>query len=356
MKSRLLYADILRVSAVAAVVFLHAAAPSEYQFNSITHSWWWVANVFDSSSRWAVPVFIMLSGMLLLDVSKTESASSFFRKRVNKVVVPFLVWSVVYSLWKVTKNGLLSHGQIQYSVIGFFVDLLRGNVYYHLGFFYYLIGLYLVTPILRVYIRNASNRNILYFLLLWVFATPLYGIIARFFHIGIAIQLPLATGFVGYFVLGHFLNSSDIRLKWRRLIYIVGIFSLLVTAYGTYFLTSSKGGTLDEYFHEYLTANVIGLSVAVFLVFKHIKWPRWISDESAASFSWRRFIVTLSGASLGVFVIHPIILEVLFDSHINYMLIHPLLGIPITAMATLIVSFAVVRIMQELPIVRRIVP
>ncbi|MRS04284.1 hypothetical protein EG832_13865, partial [bacterium] len=210
MKSRLLYADMLRISAVIAVVFLHVASASIMsQFNSITRSWWWVANAFDSSSRWAVPVFIMLSGMLLLDVSKTQSASSFFRKRLNKVVVPFLVWSVVYSLWKVMKNGLLSHGQVQYSVIGFFADLLSGNVYYHLGFFYYLIGLYLVTPILRVYIRNASNRNILYFLLLWVVATPLYGIMARFFHIGVAIQIPCATGFAGYFVLGHFLNSAD---------------------------------------------------------------------------------------------------------------------------------------------------
>ena len=72
LRGRYLYADILRVSAIVGVVFLHVAAQIIYQFNTVGRGWWWTANVIDSCTRWAVPIFIMLSGMLLLDPSKAN--------------------------------------------------------------------------------------------------------------------------------------------------------------------------------------------------------------------------------------------------------------------------------------------
>lgn len=102
MRNRSVYADILRVGALIGVVFLHSAAPPMYLFNSIDPSWWWIANIIDAGTRWSVPIFLMLSGMLLLDTKYDEPMSLFFKKRFNKVILPFLVWSVIYSFWTAT--------------------------------------------------------------------------------------------------------------------------------------------------------------------------------------------------------------------------------------------------------------
>ncbi len=335
-----------------AVVFLHVAAPPMYQFNSITRSWWWIADVVDSSVRWAVPIFLMLSGMLLLDTKRDESVKLFFTKRINKVFIPLLVWSILYSFWKL-RYGLIFHGEFLYSIPGFIRDFLTGNVYYHLGFFYYLIGLYLITPILRVYVKNASDSSLKYFLILWLIASPLYSLMGKFFNLNIAIQLQFATGFVGYFVLGYFLSIADVDIKWRRFLYVLAGLGLMIAVFGTYVLTKKKDGVLDVYFYDYLTANIIVISASIFLFFRYAKWPKKLSENTSFL---RRSIARFSNASFGVFLIHPMILDVLDVLKINASFIHPLVGIPITAILTILISLVLVKLLQRVPVLNRIVP
>lgn len=351
-RNRSIYADILRVFAICAVVLLHSAAPPMYLFNSIDPSWWWIANIIDAGTRWSVPIFLMLSGMLLLDTQYDEPMSLFFKKRFNKVILPFLVWSVIYSFWTATGH-MFFHGEFQYSIQGFLVSFLEGTVYSHLGFCYYLIGLYLITPILRVYVKNATNSNLAYFLILWLIVTTVYGISLRFYDLSIAIPMQLVTGFTGYYILGYFLNRIDVKPIYRRLCYILAGFGLLVTIAGTYMLTVVNDGTLDQYFYGYLTVNVIVVATAVFLYCKYTKWPVKLSIDSSIE---SRSLVKLSNASWGVFLIHPMIQYVLSYMKLDYTLFNPLIGIPLNAVLTLIISFALVFVMRKIPVIKRIVP
>ena len=348
MSSRIYYADVLRVTATISVVVLHTTAPILYKFSSIDRSWWWIGNVVDSSCRWCIPIFIMLSGMLLLDTSKSESSKLFFQKRFNKVIVPFVVWSILYSFWKTRWN-------FSYSISGSISDFLTGDIYYHLWFFYPLIGVYILTPILRCYTKNASSRTLTYFVILWLIATPFYNAINQFPSLTVTTPLYFAIiviAFLGYFFLGFLLNKRGIGHKRRRYIYVAALAGISITILGTYFLTKHADGVFQGYFYNYFSINVIILSTAIFLTAKDTEWSKTLFKNAKAS----RFLDDFSSASLGIFLVHPLILDILPVLRIESTTIHPAIGIPLVSVLTISISFVLIRLLQRTPIIKRIVP
>lgn len=92
----MVWLDNSRIIATFAVVFLHVAG---FFLNAgMDSQYWWFGNIFSSFSKWCIPVFVMISGALLLSPDKTESMETFYRKRVSKIFIPILFWSMLYSL------------------------------------------------------------------------------------------------------------------------------------------------------------------------------------------------------------------------------------------------------------------
>jgi surface polysaccharide O-acyltransferase-like enzyme len=112
----------------------------------------------------------MVSGYLLL--RKEEPYGDFFRKRALKVLIPFFVWSVIYMLWKREGFDLPFSMKL---VASYLLKIVRGPRENHLWFFYALIGLYLFTPILRVFVARASLRDLIYFCGLWFMVVPVFS-------------------------------------------------------------------------------------------------------------------------------------------------------------------------------------
>lgn len=135
-KQRIIYADILKITAIIAIIFLHSATPLVYEFNSIKLSWWWIANIFDSATRWGVPIFVMVSGMLLLNPKKKESIREFLSKRLNRVLIPLIFWGIVYTIWKY--KNLIIEGQ-PLPIIRIIGSFYTGSVFYHLWFIYMIL-------------------------------------------------------------------------------------------------------------------------------------------------------------------------------------------------------------------------
>ncbi|WP_415186318.1 acyltransferase family protein [Shimwellia blattae] len=88
----------MRILSIFAVIVLHqASAFSLYENTSLE---WWVVDFYNSFARWCVPVFIMLSGYLLLH--KEEGFYVFYRKRLSRILIPLIFWSFFYLLWNFT--------------------------------------------------------------------------------------------------------------------------------------------------------------------------------------------------------------------------------------------------------------
>ncbi len=348
---RVIYADVLRVAASLGVVSLHTVYVSwiMFSYNTEPRFWWLTGDVVNSLFRWCVPIFVMISGMLLLNPAREEPLGLFFRKRMARVLIPFLFWGVFYTFWSLrTIPEVLSRPGIFKDLA---IGLVEGPVYYHFWFLYLIIGLYLVTPILRPYARNASDSNLNYFLFLWLLGTGLYGFLGRFAHVEVGFSIQLAMGMAGYFIMGFHLNRMDVTLRRRRLLYLLALAGMAVAAGGTYYLTARNAGGFDDYFFGYLSPNTMVVAAAVFLFFKYVRWDRLLAPSRPA----RARVLRWSEASFGIYLVHAMVLDILMYAHVNGSLIHPLFGIPLTIALTLVLSYAFVRLLQSLPYARRLV-
>ena len=88
--------DAARWLAAVAVVLLHSAAlivsdPAAYGGGA-----WLAANLYDSAARWCVPVFVMVSGALLLDPGKPQDALKFYSRRMARICAPLVFLSLIH--------------------------------------------------------------------------------------------------------------------------------------------------------------------------------------------------------------------------------------------------------------------
>jgi surface polysaccharide O-acyltransferase-like enzyme len=131
-----------RILAIFAVIFLHVAAGVVSTEPIGSHNWW-IANFFDSLSRWCVPVFVMISGALLLNPKKQENLSEFYAKRISRILIPLISWTIIYCIW-VYLGGVVKNDPVSMTFL--LQSVLQGNPYYHMWFLYMIIFMYLFTP------------------------------------------------------------------------------------------------------------------------------------------------------------------------------------------------------------------
>ena len=148
----------------------------------------------------------MLTGALLLQPSKNESLSVFFKKRWARIGLPWIFWGGAYFAW----DFLVEHQAFTSSAI---IQGLLNGPYYQFWYLYMLVGLYLLTPILRIFIAHADQTIIKYFVILWflgVAIIPVFGLLTTY---QLSSDVFTITGYVGYFVLGtYLLNGTNTSL------------------------------------------------------------------------------------------------------------------------------------------------
>jgi surface polysaccharide O-acyltransferase-like enzyme len=114
----------------------------------------WLNSLFRS----CVPLFVMISGVFLFPV---RNEGAFFRKRFSRVLVPFLVWCVIYAFYPYWQGTTTLQG----ALLGILkIPVNFGTDVGHLWFVYMLLGIYLVAPVLSPWVESASRRSMERFL------------------------------------------------------------------------------------------------------------------------------------------------------------------------------------------------
>lgn len=333
--TKLQWPDILRALATIAVIVLHVTASLLISMESLTD--WWIGNIVESSVRFSVPVFFMLTGALLFN--KEYSIKIFLKKRFFRVIIPFVFWNIPYILFSLTLK-VLHQEELDFSKIFVFsIDQFKNGSSYHLWFVYTLVGIYLFIPIISKWIRNSSHNEILYFLIIWLITVLFTYPILSFFKT--KVDLSYFTGFLGYTVLGYYLTkiNFDSSKKKDFIAMILFFTGLIITIIGTYFLFKFKG-EMDELYYEYLTLNVLMCSIGVFL---------FIKDKNIKNQYVLKFLNLINKFSYGIYLVHVLILIFLTKLGITCFFINPFIGIPLTAVLCLMFSILIVYIVNKLP-------
>lgn len=320
----------LRAIATVSVILLHVAAGILYTFGESSSDVWWTGNILDGFSRFCVPFFFMLSGALLL--RKDYELIGYLKKRFIRIVPPLIFWSLVYIIYDHVLYGeeyLGIYGLIRLTIS----DLLNGSQF-HLWFVYTLIGLYLLIPILRKWIKHSTQKEVLYFLIIWavtiIAANPYLESFVP------SINLINFSGYLGYMVLGYYL--SNLEIKKNTLPLVLTLLGILITILGTY-IESSTRNEFYGYYYQYLSTNVVLYSAGAFLLFKRI-----VITNSLL----KQIIAFINDHSYGIYLAHILVLLILKRLNIDWTIIHPVISVPAITLFCLVVSGVTIYLLRQI--------
>lgn len=338
--------DLIRVIACYLVIQVHAGEFYYIGANGAVmdgYGPFWVG-IINSLCRIAVPLFVMVSGYLLLPLK--GEVSVFFRKRFTRVVIPFVIWCLLYALYWAAK-GQTSWLQAGINILHIPVNF--GTEVGHLWYVYMLIGLYLFIPVISPWVASASRKGMELYLVLWAVALCVPYIHLVFPQIlGECYwnQTPLLyyfSGFLGYLILGAFIKKySSEREDWNLPAGLLLILSgYAITAWGFLSRLDSALVTDLELTWGFETINVAMMSLGVFLLLKNVQ-PGKTSSPAA------RLVNDVSKLSYGIYLVHIMVLF-FFYGLINPLIEAVWLKIPVIAVCTFVFSYLIIKLLSRLP-------
>ena len=340
--NRIIQFDVLRIIAALAVVLLHVSGQGFY--DCYPSAEWDARNFYNALVSWPVPIFVMISGALFLDSRKQLDIKTLYTKNVTRVLIVFIAWSIIYAAY----GGIGEKG-----VIGLVGRMIQGPI--HFWFLKMLLGLYVAVPILRAIVANRKLEE--YFICLSLITAffipmlfPLIGYISdlasnyaeiTFDEFGIRI----ASGYVGYFVLGHYLKENVLNDTVKKVIYCLGILSV----FPVYFLTDIITNRVGE---PYL---FLCGKINMFTLFEALALFIFIKDIQIAS-RYHQVLISVSKLSLGIYIVHPLVMSIVFDLWgINSASWNPVCFIPVYAFLIFVASYVIVLVLSKIPFVKKIV-
>lgn len=346
---RIYYLDVIRTMACMMVIMIHTSG--NYVIRDLGSSNFWFANVLDSLSRAAVPLFVMVSGALFLDEDHEVSTWK-IKKHICKLLLFFMFWSLLYCVcfdWLMP--AYLHHEKV--GVFAIFEKFIRG--YHHLWFIYMLAGLYLLVPVLRTWIKKENVQLIRLFLLLsffFNFLIPWLQSISNYYFENISVllgafdqmHLQYVCGYVPYFVLGWYLRFYDI--KRDKMLYLIGTVSLIFSIVMTGKMSIDFNAPLQMYSN--MSVNVLLYSIACFCFCK-----KAFSAPKHTKLS--RLVCAISKYSLGIYGAHAAFITVLYEGFEKLKIDSTFFTIPVTFLCALLGSASIAWLLSKSKILRRVV-
>ncbi len=347
------YGDLIRILGTIVVVIGHVSDMMLYQarepgsLNGPGTLNWHVLNIWDSFSRWAVPIYIMLSGSLLLDPDRVESPSKFYHKRLMRIGVPLVFWSlffmwvdVYYTGWRATHNIA---GQTDYEVyrgtgwvflwpnhtrwewfnyLLFYcpqkawMNLLKGEPYV-MHFIFRIAGLYAFTPVLRVCLKHVSRPMLIgtvVMMLIWSSLDSLANNITETELSAFARFVP----FLGYYLIGYLLREAVVSRRKLLLCVLGWIGCVALLAGGEELLVKHyviDAGlkaiygppAMDMILYDFLSPVRVIMAIFAWVVLVNLFRNPWPYSERG-----RAIVRFWANTTLGLYLIHPFFREMWF--------------------------------------------
>ena len=328
--NRIVWLDVIRCVAMIMVIGVHCIdpfyiSPTMRAIPEYTH---WAA-IYGSLLRPSVPLFVMMTGLLLLPVKK-QPLDKFYKKRIYRVLVPFLIWSVLYSMfpWVTGVLGLpkeiigdffcYTQGQESQSLIDSLKDVAMipfnfSHKENHMWYIYLLIGLYLYMPFFSAWIENADRKTKRAFLLIWiislfipylkeyvanclfersgyVFGTDTWNEFGLFYYF---------AGFNGYLLLGHYVKKGNDWSLMKTFILCILMFAvgyyITYTGFSTTASNPNATETEMELFFTFCSPNVLLMTLATFLLLQKVV----ITNSTVI-----KVLANMTQCGFGIYMVH----------------------------------------------------
>ncbi|WP_126622365.1 acyltransferase [Actinomyces bovis] len=334
--------DVLRIFAVVMVVMANTNAGLFKGAATHDHAFV-VADVWAALQCAGIPLFFMISGATLLRGPDLDRRRLLWQT-IGRLLFLYLFWSAFYAAYKV-------HAQGDYSKYNIALQLAKG--YEHLWLLLAMIMAYLLVPPIHAALHRGHLEvrwlvaAFVVVVLIW-HALNLVPLQSALWHELVAKFAPAQAQYVGYMLLGYWLDHWRFGSSTRFLAPIVFLAASAASAYGTYWYCLHQSSYKVEWLFGPFSPTTVLQAVSLFCL--ALSWRSWKPDAIAS-----RAVREVSGAALGVYLLHPYILEVLKNRGIQAQQLGVIFGVPrlalIVAFGCLVVTFTA----RHLPLVRRTV-
>lgn len=310
MKSqRILYLEQLRAIASVLVVVIHVSS-QHWKVVDVYSLDWQVMNIYDSFARVAVPLFVMISGAIFLNPKREVKIKDLYTKYVKHIALVLVIWSLFYALFYYFRNGETFEKMMTRFIGGHF----------HLWYLFMLIGLYMITPILR---KIAESKTLTeYFLLLSLVLTSFLPTLIKFpmfkwmsdpFS---SLHYHFTLGYSSYYLCGHYLHEYELSKNKQRLLYFLGIVGVLFTIGSSTYMSYLNGVAYKGFYNNFC----IGVVLEAVAMFTYLKYhPLKI----------QRLPLFMAKYSFGVYLVHILVLNELKTMGIHTLMCSSIFSIPL---------------------------
>ena len=281
------FLHVARLFGCLGVIALHSVGLSQPLLSDTSS--WWTKTIVDALSIWAVPLFVMISGSLLLNSKIHESAQGFYKKRLSRIGIPALFWIPFYFLvYHFYRGDSLDILYLAKRILYSSVD--------HLYFLILIFQLYLLTPLFRRIIQKMNDKHffglILFFSYLCIFWK-------RSSFVGV-----MFVPFIHYYFLGGYLLRKKVAKQFIPYLGALFIFTTAVLVFATYYLTLQNPGYASNMFlYSPSHPLILVVTVLIFLLIQNSQ----VSVFFTKHFSIQR-LRKWSHATFGIYILHPLIL------------------------------------------------
>ena len=299
-KDRLIGLDLLKIVSAFMIAVIHASSGvfNNHELGSLV---WKEGLVLNAVTRFAVPVFLMISGALLL--GRKISLEKALKKAVIAGIALF-VWSFAFIL---TKKILWNDGNVIHDTLMIFFNK---RVSGHLWYGYLLIWIYLFSPILNIMYESLSNKMRIYFIILGLLIPSAIDSVIYYFSLDVQI---LQNSFFIYMNLGYisvlFMGRMIYENKERISLILGGISSvigLVLTILLTEGISRRLGVSTHTFFSELEIGNVM-YAFGIMLLGCKLSWK---GDNTFI----KKIIIKVSELAMGIYFSHALVMWLIGDT------------------------------------------
>lgn len=351
---RTLYLEYLRIISIIFVIFNHTGVEGFMLFSTKKpdSSLFWLGLFLSIFCKFAVPIFFMISGLLLF---KKKYTSKEIMGKVIEMVITLLVFSLIYYLFSIHNE------KTSFNILVFIKKLLTCNISIHFWYLYMYIFFLLSYPLLYCIIKNI-NINIMKYLVILV--VIMRGIIPVVYYLVYKEPFTLNVfvspfwcldTVVVYPCLGYYLGNEFKLQSKKQFIYlwIINIVLLLISCFMTYYLYQVEGGLRDDmscqiFYNSFVIINAITIFISVKYLFETIH-PNKIGLVIS---SFGKYV-------FGIYLIHPLMKKLGYYYYIhNFIISHyssSILLLVVICFYMFFCSLAITMILSEIPYIKKLV-
>ena len=293
MKKRIEYLDKLRLLAISSIILLHAISLFRFKYFPVsTMNYFWMT-FLDSFTRFGVPVFFMLTGILMFQKEDEKTYFEFFRKRVFKLIIAYVFFSGIYYGYHIITN------HAGFSVLELVREVTSSQTEYHLWFLPSMILIYFFIPFLKKFVIVLSKVELRRIIrLIFLLGNLFIGVNAVSAVFGYPIlsdfTLPNLIGYTNYCFLGYYLDKYQFKVSKKMI--LLAILSILCMPIATVLVSR---GEINDVFMNSLSIFVVYPTSLIFL---------WVKNHTKKNPAW---VKVLSEKSFYVYLIHVLFLSLL---------------------------------------------